>query len=83
MPSTSRSPNPFFDAFQDRAGDPSPISFEASREVAKQLLGFVGIVQFPGLPQHAPDRGLQRFRQAFLNVAGLVAHLLQRDLLSR
>ena len=32
------------DAFQDRAGDPEPVSFETLGEIADQLFGLVGIV---------------------------------------
>ena len=49
------------DTFQDRAGDPGPVSFKTLGEVADQLFGFVGIVQLPCLSQHTPDRSMQRF----------------------
>ena len=43
------------DAFQDRAGDPRPVSFETLGEVAKQSFGLVGVVQLPCLSQHAAN----------------------------
>ena len=60
------------DAFEDRAGDPGPVSFETLGKVADQLFGLIGVVQLPCLSQHAPDRSMQRFGQSLHNVAGLV-----------
>src|SRR5271166_6233251 len=60
------------DAFQDRAGDPGPVSFETLGEIADQLFGLVGVIQLPCLSQHAPHRSVQRFGQPLHNVAGLV-----------
>src|SRR4029077_5718520 len=60
------------DAFQDRAGDPGPVSFETLGEVAEQLFGLVGIVKFPCLSQHTPDRSVERFGESLHNVASLV-----------
>jgi hypothetical protein len=70
--SKPRNGEDFLDAFEDRAGDPGPVSFETMGEVADQLFGLIGIVQLPCLPQHAPDRSMQRFGQSLHNVAGLV-----------
>src|SRR5439155_9718556 len=60
------------DAFQDRAGNARPVAFEPLGEVAEQLFGLVGIVEFPGLSQHAADRGMQRLGQSLHDVTGLV-----------
>src|SRR5262252_6682848 len=35
----------FIDAFEDRAGDPGPVSFETLGKIAKQLFGLAGVVQ--------------------------------------
>src|ERR1700737_2507430 len=40
--------------FQDRGGNALPVLFEMPGKVAKKRLGLAGIVQLPGLPQHAP-----------------------------
>src|SRR4029077_20427367 len=59
-------------AFQDRARDPGPVSFETLGKIAEQLFSLVGIVQLPGLSQHTSNRSVQRFGQSLHNVAGLV-----------
>jgi len=48
-------------ALQDAGADAGRIAFEALREIAHQFLGFVSIVQFPGLAQHTPDRACNGF----------------------
>jgi len=40
----SRGDGDLVDAFQDRAGDPRPVSLETLGEVAKQPFGLVGVV---------------------------------------
>ena len=40
--SKPRNGEDFLDAFEDRAGDPGPVSFETLGEVADQLFGLVG-----------------------------------------
>src|SRR5207245_11535016 len=62
----------FVYAFQDRAGDPRPVSFETLGEVAKQPFGLGGVVQLPCLSQHAANRGMQRLGQSLHDVARLV-----------
>src|SRR5271168_1497150 len=57
--------------FEDRAGDPGPVSFETLGKIAKQLFGLAGVVQLPCSSQHAADRGVQRFGQSLHDVAGL------------
>ena len=37
------------DAFQNRAGDPGPVTFETLGEIAEQLFGLVSVVQLPCL----------------------------------
>ena len=49
-------------ALQDAGGEAGRIAFEALRKIADQFLDLVGIVQFPGLAQHPPNRGVQRLR---------------------
>jgi len=56
------------DAFQDRAGDPGPVSFETLGQVAEQLFGLVGVVQLPGLSQHAIAAQGEQRRSAFFNI---------------
>ena len=53
--SKARDGEDFVDAFQDRAGDPRPVSFETLGEVAKQPFGLVGVVQLPCLSQYAAN----------------------------
>ena len=50
----------FVKPLQDAAGDAGRIAFQAVGEIADQLLGLLGVVQFPGLAQRAADRSVQR-----------------------
>ena len=49
-------------ALEQAAGDPGRIAFQAVGEIANQLLGLGGVVQLPGLAQHAADRSMQWLR---------------------
>ena len=50
----------------------TPGYFHASREVAAQLFGFIGVVHLPSLAKHTADRGMQRWVQPLDDVASLV-----------
>jgi hypothetical protein len=52
------SSNPLEDALRDAGG----VALEALGEIADQLLRLRRIVEFPGLAQRTPDRGMQSRR---------------------
>ena len=62
----------FVEALQNACRYARRVVFQPSCEIADQLLGLVGVVQLPGLAQHAADRGMQRLRQPLHDVASLV-----------
>ena len=45
---------------------------QSTRKIAEQLFRLPHIIQFPGLAERSPDRGVQVFRQSLQDVAALV-----------
>ena len=68
----------FVEALQDAAGDAGGLAFQAAGEVADQLFGLVGVVQFPSLAQGLAHAGVKGLGKTLGDVAGLV-HLTPLD----
>jgi hypothetical protein len=58
--------------FEDRRRDTRRFAFQAAGKVAQQPLRLLGVVQFPGLSQRPPGRGVEMPRQPVEDVARLV-----------
>ena len=57
--------------FQDRGGNALPVFFETPGEIAKQLFGFAGVVDLPGLAKDAPHLRVHRLGQRSMMLRAL------------
>ncbi len=53
---------------QDRGRNPGGFHLQAAREIAREPLGFLGIVLVPGLPERLLDAGMKALVEAALQV---------------
>lgn len=62
----------FADPLEDGLGHAGRLLLQSTRKIAEQLFRLPHIIQFPGLAERSPDRGVQVFRQSLQDVAALV-----------
>ena len=62
----------FVEPLENACRNARPISIEAAREIADELLRLGGIIELPSLTQHPAGRGMQVLGQALHDVARLV-----------
>src|SRR5262249_58663336 len=57
------------ESFEDAGGNTRRLVLESAGEIAQQSLGFIGLIEFPCLPQRPAYRCMQRLRQPLDHVA--------------
>src|SRR3982075_4721068 len=62
----------FVEALQNARRYTRCVALPPPGEIANELLGLLGVVELPGLAQHAADGCVQRLREALPDVASLV-----------